>query len=442
GCGGGAAACGADPEEEAALLQARGWRRARRGAEGPCTDDSSCAEGLVCVSKSDNTWAQCIDCGAVNFQEACVNWEQTLLWPAETACGLACEGYQLSYPRECVTKELATDWPTDQCQQVADGVFNFTCLTGGDASTQDCGARMSSRPGYGPGEFSASIQAAPGEGVATTFYLITKGLGKDFARNVSWTEVDFEILGKQDNDGSTRVWSNLFVGIGINAPEWITLPFSTSEGYHEYVIDIDCCSMALVVDGHTYRTEDISYFPDMRRDLNQSMLEEHLSVWGQNGSDGGWAEMGILENNPHQDVVSSYRDLSKGYSATASCPARDVGPLAATKKTFDGWEVFFTNASQAACEQSRSSPGPPNTTLAGFRLVGNGGCRTADGGAGDFEVAIIEHSEQCHNMCLANSWCVGYEISNTDCQRCELHREPIAEVRADAAGGVSAGGGG
>lgn len=437
-CAGGAASCGGSSvgcPEEASLLQARGWQRARRGSQGPCTDDSSCAQGLVCVSKEDNTWAQCIDCRAGAFQDDCVSWDQGLLWPAETACGLTCEGYQLSYPRECVTREFSTDWPTDQCQQVAAGELDFACLTGGDTNQQHCGARVSSNGGHGAGEYSATIRAAPGDGMATTFYLMSGDLGPDFARDVPWTEVDFEILTKQDSDGSsTRAWTNMFVGMGTNAPEWITLPFSASGGYHEYTIDIGCCTMALVVDGHAYRTEDISYFPDMRRELNESTMKTHLSLWGQNKSSGNWGDMGYLEDNPHRDVVSSYRSLSQVHSTTASCPMRNAGPLAATKKGFDGWEMFFTNASAAFYEQleglviDRPPPGPPGTSLAGFTLVGNGACRTADGGSGDFQLASVQSPEQCHNMCLESSWCVAYETSNTDYQRCELHREAVARV--------------
>jgi hypothetical protein len=247
---------------------------------------------------------------------------------------------------QCGNERFALDWETSKCTQVDDDVFQMKCLVDGDTSIENCGARMSSREGRGAGTYSANIIAAPEDGVATTLYLSTLGWSKN--RNEAWIEADWEILGKMIGSGETQVWTNVFLGVGINAPHFVRLPFDVSAAYHQYAIEVGCCTLKYLVDGVVYRTDDIGYFPDFRQTTNQSNVQLLASVWGNNLSHGnGWGDMGNLEDNPLQDLVASYRDMTLPNLA-GICRTRPRGRLAATKLGYDGWEVFSSSQTYLA----------------------------------------------------------------------------------------------
>lgn len=59
-------------------------------------------------------------------------------------------------------------------------------------------------------------------------------------------------------------------------------------------------------------------------------------------------------------------------------------------------------------------------------LVGEGGCRMADGGHGKYLTVSAESLDQCEARCLAtNGECAGFEY-NSNNNACEIHYEPIA----------------
>jgi hypothetical protein len=60
-----------------------------------------------------------------------------------------------------------------------------------------------------------------------------------------------------------------------------------------------------------------------------------------------------------------------------------------------------------------------------FTLLGEGGCRTGDGGDGGPKYLTGVTVEQCEARCLAEqATCVAYEYNaNTD--SCEIHHQPI-----------------
>eukprot|EP00959_Pyramimonas_sp_CCMP1952_P093511 1956932-Pyramimonas_sp.AAC.1 len=63
----------------------------------------------------------------------------------------------------------------------------------------DCGSRLSSRASVGVGQYTTTMTAARGAGVATTFFL--DSYGRQNNRNIPWSEIDFEVLGKQAGVG-------------------------------------------------------------------------------------------------------------------------------------------------------------------------------------------------------------------------------------------------
>ena len=69
----------------------------------------------------------------------------------------------------------------------------------------------------------------------------------------------------------------------------------------------------------------------------------------------------------------------------------------------------------------------------GFTLIGEGGCRTADGGDGKPEYVSGVTMETCAAQCrAAKEQCVAFEY-NAKNSNCEIHHQPITKV-AEAAG--------
>jgi PAN domain len=67
-----------------------------------------------------------------------------------------------------------------------------------------------------------------------------------------------------------------------------------------------------------------------------------------------------------------------------------------------------------------------------FTLVGEGGCRLADGGEGGPVHLAGLSSEQCQAECTAeNGKCTAFEY-NTNNGNCEVHSEPIVKFEAVA----------
>merc|ERR1712110_582718 len=150
---------------------------------------------------------------------------------------------------------------------------NAAVVTCAGQTGDQCGTRMSSSFHVGTGIHSMGIKAAPGAGVATTYYLSNNGGLYDKTKTHPWVELDFEIMGHMAGPES-KIWTNMFTGVAVEHNQWITVPFDVSKGYHTYAFDISETSIAWVVDGVTYRTVDISDLPDVKQAVSSSAFQE------------------------------------------------------------------------------------------------------------------------------------------------------------------------
>lgn len=162
---------------------------------------------------------------------------------------------------------------------------------------------MSSRKYFGPGRISVIAKAAPGPGIATTFYLSTNNGVYDATKQNPWNEIDFEILGQGASSG--KIWTNLFTGTAVEHAQMITVPFDTSADFHTYTFDLNGGSVKWIVDGVTYRTQDINSFPDAQGAVNGYHFRAFVSLWGKTQSDYFVAcpefvnAFGRLDSNPN-----------------------------------------------------------------------------------------------------------------------------------------------
>jgi hypothetical protein len=81
----------------------------------------------------------------------------------------------------------------------------------------------------------------------------------------------------------------------------------------------------------------------------------------------------------------------------------------------------FVLAGGAPLVQGCSQDDPPGE----LALLGEGGCRTADGGQGTHTTISAVSFDQCEEKCLAtNGQCTAFEY-NSNNSDCEIHSEPI-----------------
>jgi len=199
--------------------------------------------------------------------------------------------------------------------------------------------RMASTFHVGEGLHSMDIKAAPGDGVATTYYLSNNGGLYDKTKRKPWVEIDFEIMGRQAKEGSTRIWTNLFTGIGVEHNQMITVPFDVTAGYHSYAFELTDTSVAWIVDGVTYRKVTITGFPDVVSAIQSSALQELASVWGKSKSDAGEGipafreALGTLDSNSNKFPLQAFFKRSTTGEKIISTAYQGVGPL---QGNFDG----------------------------------------------------------------------------------------------------------
>ena len=60
-------------------------------------------------------------------------------------------------------------------------------------------------------------------------------------------------------------------------------------------------------------------------------------------------------------------------------------------------------------------------------LLGEGGCRAADGGRGDPQTVQAASAEECEALCFAGETSCAAVEYNANNGACEIHREPIAK---------------
>lgn len=191
-----------------------------------------------------------------------------------------------------------------------------------------CGSRLSSSASFGVGSYSLSLKAAPGPGIATNFYLFTHGRQND--KSTPWNEIDFEVLGKQISQKSTKIWTNYFVGKGIQSPQYIEVPFDASAAYHNYTIKIAGVTIEWIVDDTTYRVVDMSTHSDMLNTIASMQFQVLLSVWGRSKQEANWNALGVLDDNSNVFPIKAFfKDIRLPKGAThshavsmAGCPKK------------------------------------------------------------------------------------------------------------------------
>jgi len=205
----------------------------------------------------------------------------------------ALEKFSVSSCSSCPSRDYAIDYSPQRCNW-QNGVSTMTCSS---TNALECGLRLSSMQSFGAGRYSTRMKAAPGPGTASNFYLYT--YGRQNRKNEPWTEIDFEILGEHVGLQTSRIWTNMFVGLGQQFPQFIEVPFDASADFHIYTIDISCCSITWIVDDVEYRRIDldIDQHPDMIGAIRYANLQVLLSLWGQNRTTGSWQEQGYLDDN-------------------------------------------------------------------------------------------------------------------------------------------------
>lgn len=182
----------------------------------------------------------------------------------------------------CSSGVWADDYSPERCR-IADGAAVVSC---NGKRGPLCGMRMSSHKKVGFGVHSMTIKAAPGAGVATTFYLSTNGGLYDKMKRNPWVELDWEILGLQAGP-RTRIWTNLFTGIAQEHNQMITVPFDVSAAYHTYTFRISESSIVWEVDGAAYRSIDIRPYPDVVGAARDNRFQLFASVWGRSSHEPG-----------------------------------------------------------------------------------------------------------------------------------------------------------
>eukprot|EP00404_Azadinium_spinosum_P003342 CAMPEP_0180434354 /NCGR_PEP_ID=MMETSP1036_2-20121128/9910_1 /TAXON_ID=632150 /ORGANISM="Azadinium spinosum, Strain 3D9" /LENGTH=359 /DNA_ID=CAMNT_0022440221 /DNA_START=93 /DNA_END=1172 /DNA_ORIENTATION=+ len=185
---------------------------------------------------------------------------------------------------------------------MADGAAVISCAA---KVGSHCGTRLSTSGFVGSGTHSIGIKAAPGAGVVTTFYLSNNGGLYDKTKTHPWVELDFEIMGHMEGSQS-KIWTNMFTGVAVEHNQIVSVPFDVSTDYHIYAFKLSDTSIEFVVDGKTYRKEDIGHLPDVQASVRGSEFQKFISLWGKSSSEPPEgipefrADMGVLDGNTHE----------------------------------------------------------------------------------------------------------------------------------------------
>eukprot|EP00440_Ansanella_granifera_P073224 gb/GFBE01079458.1/.p1 GENE.gb/GFBE01079458.1/~~gb/GFBE01079458.1/.p1 ORF type:complete len:307 (+),score=54.45 gb/GFBE01079458.1/:1-921(+) len=247
------------------------------------------------------------DCSWTNGGANCGANDGSGCWQA--CCGHGEGGAALSHA-SCSRGAWTIAYSPDHCHRQGDALI-VSC---NDKVGSQCGTRLSSSAFVGAGTHSVGIKAAPGAGVATTFYLSNNGGLYDKTRTHPWVELDFEIMGNMAGPSSSKIWTNMFTGIAVEHNQWITVPFDVTADYHTFAFVLDETSVSWTVDGVTYRKEDITMLGDVASSIRSSKLQEFVSVWGKSSSDPGegipefQAGLGKLDHNPnHFPIYAGFK---------------------------------------------------------------------------------------------------------------------------------------
>jgi len=218
-------------------------------------------------------------------------------------------------------------------------------------SGDQCGTRFSSNFHVGQGSHAMEIKAAPGSGVATTFYLSNNGGLYDKTKTHPWVELDFEIMGHMAGPQS-KIWTNMFTGIAVEHNQWITVPFDVTAGYHTFAFEITDASISWIVDGETYRKEDITRFSDVQQSVRTSAFQEFASVWGKSSSEPGEGIAAFREALGLLDTNSNSFPIHAGFrrALAAGNFEKSLASVALTELSSANVMTLYHSTSLAAAE--------------------------------------------------------------------------------------------
>ena len=114
------------------------------------------------------------------------------------------------------------------------------------------GAELYSNDSVLYGRFEMLLQAAPGSGQLSTFFLYRNS---SELNTTLWEEIDLEIFGKDSNSFQSNVIIEKIEGKRLTTEIVHTTPFSV-RNFHKYVIEWTPNSICWYVDDSLYRTEN------------------------------------------------------------------------------------------------------------------------------------------------------------------------------------------
>ena len=103
------------------------------GLEEPtrCDNSSACADNRTCVFKPDRSWSQCVPLDDGTFQKECRYWDRGLRDEAIIATGIRCNSVQCEYDQDCPLSTVCVSKPDDswaQCVPLTKKEFQTACV--------------------------------------------------------------------------------------------------------------------------------------------------------------------------------------------------------------------------------------------------------------------------------------------------------------------------
>jgi len=174
----------------------------------------------------------------------------------------------------CSVGTWTDDFAPERCK-LQDDVIVMSCIDKENSGM--CGMRLSEHSDtVGAGQFSMKLQAAPGKGAVTSFYL---------SDSQPLIKIGFDIFGAAVKPQNSQIWISLFSGLHGEYNRVINVPFDTTADFHTYMLDLTPTTIRYLVDGVIYHTLDISAWGEAKSFIESSSLRRHISLWGQTVAD-------------------------------------------------------------------------------------------------------------------------------------------------------------
>jgi len=96
-----------------------------------CENSSSCADNRTCVFKADRSWSQCVPLDYDTFQKECKYWDRRLRDAAIKEIGMNCSTVQCEYDQDCPMSTVCVSKPDDswaQCVPLTKKEFQESCV--------------------------------------------------------------------------------------------------------------------------------------------------------------------------------------------------------------------------------------------------------------------------------------------------------------------------